>query len=124
MTPMPDARAREIAEGIVAPYYGKTHGGIIAWDRWGESGKLIDSIAAALTRARDEENEACAKVLCSIYRGEWTRLWDATPVQRDGAWTHRYLVRPADKDQWQQCAANATRQRRTPGAAEGERTDG
>ena len=119
---MPDARAREIARKLAAWFVSEP----CAHDlpRTMDCMPCVaDALAAALTRERDEENAACAQLACPYCRGGLP-THRATPAQRDsGRWIHRH-VDDERAEFWLPCHASAIRQRRTPGAAEGERTDG
>jgi hypothetical protein len=91
---MPDARAREIAEKIELR--------LDLCDDVDSRLSRVEAIAAALTRARDEE---AAFVLDGIE--EW-RKGDISTDMLIAGLERRFAIR----------------QRRTPGAAEGDRTDG
>jgi hypothetical protein len=118
---MPDGRAREIAEAwneaVNACNEAHGTGGM-------DDYQICDACGiAALTRERDEENAACAKAVCEGCEEGWR-----VERQLDGARALYHVVPSAVREDyghsWITCDATAIRQRRTPGATEGETTDG
>jgi hypothetical protein len=107
MTPMPDGRDRERAReameaAIKAQGYRVSGDGGVTFATY----YLENAITAALTRARDEEREACAQIADGCVEPS-SDIVDTGRIWRSGMALH---------------IAQQIRQRRTPGAE--ERTDG
>jgi hypothetical protein len=58
----PTARDRAQTHELLKAYRSQCHGGVIAWDEWGDTERLEEEVATALSQREAEMREACARL--------------------------------------------------------------
>jgi hypothetical protein len=58
----PTARDRAQAHELLKAYRSQRHGGVIAWDEWGDTERLEEAVATALAQRAAEVRETCARL--------------------------------------------------------------